>query len=199
MSTEQSAAQTVPWHTTVAYEWKFIQTDLKTLIASVLWGVVMTILLQIGERIDTALFGGTFVLFAMFFQPCAVGWALFGLPGALITLLISPIFAVMLASTPLAPYFFLSNTLLAVFGAVAFAFVKRKGEGITIWQTMFTSGIGMAALTLPYLLYIWPIAVGLPADLALKFGLLFIIEGATGTGIFSFLVIKRALQTRLWP
>lgn len=198
MSVQPADDRLIPWHKTVPYEWKFWRTDLKTMIAAVLWGVVVTVLLQITERLDTAIFGGTFFLFALMLVPFNVGFVLFGLPGALITGWISPIFAVLLASAPLGPWFFLTNGMHMLFGTIAFSLLKKKGEGTNIGQMVISGIAAIIGLTLPWL-YVWPVVVGMTTDVVIKFAAILVIEGAIFYPLLSFFVIKRALKTGLWP
>ncbi len=165
------ADESVPWYSTVPYEFKLWRVDLKTLVASVLWGIVVAVMLNIAERIDSAIFGGTFFLFGAATQALAVGPALFGLPGGLITLVISPVFSTLTATTPLAPIFIFTNSLYAIGTAVGLYMVKRQGKGLTLLQLYLANGVGSLLITLPYPLFIWPVLVGMPPDAVARVGL----------------------------
>ncbi|TAN31745.1 hypothetical protein EPN29_11045 [bacterium] len=189
----------VPWYSTVTYDFKLWRVDLKTIVASVLWGIVVAVMLNIAERLDSAIFGGTFFLFGAATQALAVGPALFGLPGGWITLVISPLFSTLTATTPLAPIFFFTNSLYAIGTAVGTYMVKREGKGLTILQLYLANAVGSLLITLPYPLFIWPVLVGMTPNLVFKTGLILFLEFALGLPILSFVVMKRALATRLWP
>ena len=83
---------------------------------------------QIAERLDTAIFGGAFIILGVFvhlvFNMIAV--VAYGLGAALIVANLNPIFAVMAATGPLAPLWFLTNSAASVGGRLVHYYVVGK-------------------------------------------------------------------------
>lgn len=83
---------------------------------------------QVAERLDTAIFGGAFILFGSFvhlvFNMTAV--VSYGLGAALIVANLNPIIAVMAATGPLAPLWFLTNSAASLGGRIVHYYVVRK-------------------------------------------------------------------------
>jgi hypothetical protein len=101
MSTQESTPRLTLW-----------RTDTRALIGGVLLGVLMVLVVGMGDRVDAVLSGGAFPIFG------GIAWAvtmalsalLFGLPGALIAGEIQALMDVALG-VPLAPAFFIANAV----------------------------------------------------------------------------------------
>ncbi len=102
----------------------FWRVDLKAIVGGVLLGLVMVLLVGLGDRADTALTGGAFPVFG------GVSWAammgistlLFGQPGGIIAGLIQGFMDIATGASPLAPIFPIVNAA----GSVAYFLVARR-------------------------------------------------------------------------
>jgi hypothetical protein len=96
--------------------YKFWRTDTRAIVGAVLLAVCFTVNMQLTERIDTALAGGVIYWFGTTFCNiwfiCAV--LNFGMTGGLLAANFNPIIAVLTATSPMAPRFFLDNTLYVI-------------------------------------------------------------------------------------
>ena len=105
------------------YRFALVRTDVRSLVGSVLMGVLMVLIVGLGDRIDASLTGGAFPIFG------GIAWAttmalsvmLFGLPGAFIAGEIQAIMDLAFG-VPLAPAFFFANGL----GPVVFALISHR-------------------------------------------------------------------------
>ncbi len=101
--------------------WRF---DLKAIVGGVFLGLVMALLVGLGDRADTALTGGAFPVFG------GVSWAtmmgistlLFGQPGGVIAGLIQGFVDIATGASPLAPIFPVVNAA----GSLAFSLIAWK-------------------------------------------------------------------------
>ena len=101
--------------------WRF---DLKAIVGGVFLGLVMALLVGLGDRADTALTGGAFPVFG------GVSWAtmmgistlLCGQPGGMIAGLIQGFVDVATGASPLAPIFPIVNAV----GSLAYFLVARR-------------------------------------------------------------------------
>jgi len=101
--------------------WRF---DLKAIVGGVFLGLVMVLLVGLGDRADTALTGGAFPIFG------GVSWAtmmgistlLFGQPGGMIAGLIQGFMDIATGASPLAPIFPIVNAA----GSLAYFLVARR-------------------------------------------------------------------------
>lgn len=118
--------------------WKFrlFPTDTRSIIAAVFFGLGMTVALQITERIDTALTGGTMFLFAYIVvqQFETPGVFFYGLVGALLVAWINPIVANLTATSPLAPLFFTTNAAHTIPLLILVWAFKPKHRGFKFWE-----------------------------------------------------------------
>lgn len=102
----------------------FWRLDVRTLVAGVFFGIVMALLVALGDRTDTALTGGTFLIFG------GVSWAaIMGIstllcrqPSGMIAGLMEAVVAMATGASPLAPTFFVVN----VVGSLAYSLVAWK-------------------------------------------------------------------------
>lgn len=141
--------------------WRF---DLKAIVGGVFLGLVMALLVGLGDRADTAVSGGAFPVFG------GVSWAtmmgistlLLGQPGGIIAGLIQGFVDVATGASPLAPIFPVVNAA----GSLAF-FLVARGLPMNRWTHHFLGqvvgnlvGDTLVALGLYYIL-------GLPVDVIL--------------------------------
>lgn len=102
----------------------FWRVDLKAIVGGVFLGLVMVLLVGLGDRADTALSGGAFPIFG------GVSWAammgistlLLGQPGGIIAGLIQGFMDIATGASPLAPIFPIVNAA----GSLAYFLVARK-------------------------------------------------------------------------
>jgi len=100
-----------------------VRTDTRSLVGSVLMGVLMVLMVGLGDRIDASLSGGAFPIFG------GVAWAItmalsalfFGLPGALIAGEMQAVMDLALG-VPLAPAFMIANAA----GPLVFILVSHR-------------------------------------------------------------------------
>ena len=100
------------------------RVDLKAIVGGVFLGLVMVLLVGLGDRADTALTGGAFPVFG------GVSWAammgistlLFGQPGGIIAGLIQGFMDIATGASPLAPIFPIVNAA----GSLAYFLVARR-------------------------------------------------------------------------
>ncbi|MDX1744398.1 MAG: hypothetical protein R3324_00540 [Halobacteriales archaeon] len=103
------------------------------IMAALFLALGFTVHMQITERIDTVITGGLIPLLGIFFFSM---WQMpagtfYGITGALIVANINPIVANLTATNPLAPVFFVPNTLYAVGMALWVSRRKQPGQGIS--------------------------------------------------------------------
>src|SRR3990172_295524 len=110
------------------FEFEFIPTSSKAIVSSVLISVAFVVAAQVAERADTALTGGAVLVFGNInlFIWLTIGCLLFGLTGAIIVANINPIVAKLTATGPLAPIWFIENTIN---GLICAAVLKWFGVG----------------------------------------------------------------------
>lgn len=137
-------AQRSTWTTLPNWEFRLFPRDNRTLITCVFLGLIMAVILQITERIDLALTGGTIPLVSAVVV-CAI-WvpasAFYGLTGALITAWINPIISNLTASQPMAPFLFLTNAGHTVPVALLVWLMKRSTRGLKLWEVLVIGQIG---------------------------------------------------------
>lgn len=131
---------------TILPNWKFriLPRDTRTVITCVFLGLTMAVILQITERLDLALTGGSIPIVSAVVV-CAI-WvpsaAFYGLTGALITAWINPIISNLTASQPMAPFLFLTNAAHTVPVALLVWLVKSRDKGLKLWQIVLIGQIG---------------------------------------------------------
>src|ERR1700754_4894024 len=132
------------WTTLPDWQFRLFPRDTRTLITCVFLGLIMAVILQITERIDIAIAGGTIPIVSAIVV-CAI-WvpsaAFYGLTGALITAWINPIISNLTASQPMAPFFFLTNAAHTVPVALLVWLMKRPGRGLNLWQLLVIGQVG---------------------------------------------------------
>lgn len=136
--TRAQQSSTTRW--TVLPNWKFriLPRDTRTIITCVFLGLTMAVILQITERIDLALTGGSIPIVSAIVV-CAI-WvpsaAFYGLTGALITAWINPIISNLTASQPMAPFLFLTNAAHTVPVALLVWAMKPRDRGLKLWEVL---------------------------------------------------------------
>ncbi|MCM3659787.1 hypothetical protein M3148_02075 [Georgenia satyanarayanai] len=131
---------------TVLPNWDFslLPRDTRTIITCVFLGLSMAVILQITERLDLALTGGSIPIVSAIVV-CAI-WvpsaAFFGLTGALITAWINPIISNLTASQPMAPFLFLTNASHTVPVAILVWLMKPKHRGLKLWEVVLIGQVG---------------------------------------------------------
>lgn len=156
-------------------ETKLFPTDSRSIVTSVLLAVCFSLTMQVTERLDAFLFGGLNVPLGFF--GAAIWWpsscAFYGVIGALLTANFNPIVANLTATNPLAPLFFLMNTLACVPEALLFKYFKKPGKPMGFWtfwliawqvegimsnMPQLVLWIAMLHLPMPLIAYLWLVA-----------------------------------------
>lgn len=112
MDTKKEVSNTTEVRTEPKKRISFIgDVSTKAIVASVLMGVLMAALQQIGERVDTILFAGAFPLFGIIIANTIglIAVLAFGWVGGLLAEEINPMVGVATATGPLAPLWFITN------------------------------------------------------------------------------------------
>ena len=163
-------------------EHKLWPTDTRSLVSSVLLAIAFTAMMQITERIDAATTGGALMWLGIMGATLwmLTGSTFFGLTGALIVANVNPFIAILTASAPLAPCFFVANMLVSVPAALLIHHIKKAGEPFPFNKFMAV-GIPCGMLSVIPLFVIWVLLLNLPAQLITIFtiwGLVMAIPGA---------------------
>ncbi|UNS95219.1 hypothetical protein MMF93_01150 [Streptomyces tubbatahanensis] len=139
------------WTTLPNWRFRLLPRDTRTIITCVFLGLTMAVVLQITERLDLALTGGSVPLVSAIVV-CAI-WvpsaAFYGLTGALITAWINPIISNLTASQPMAPFLFLTNAAHTIPVALLVWLMKTRGKGLKLWQLVLIgqiAGLGDALM-----------------------------------------------------
>lgn len=140
------------WSVLPNWEFELLPRDTKSIITCVFLGLTMSVVLQITERIDLALTGGTVAIVAA--VVCGVIWipatAFYGLTGAFITAWINPIISNLTASQPMAPFLFLTNGSHVVSMALLVWLMKPRNRGLKFWQVIVIGQVGGIADAVVY-------------------------------------------------
>lgn len=141
--TQETTPRTT-WSTLPNWDFRMFPRDTRTIITCVFLGLSMAVILQITERIDLALTGGSIPLISAIVV-CAI-WVpsatFFGLTGALITAWINPIISNLTASQPMAPFLFLTNAAHTVPVALLVWLLKPRKRGLKLWEVVLIGQIG---------------------------------------------------------
>lgn len=168
--------------------------DLKAIVGGVLFGVLMTVLGQIVERLDTALTGGAFVILGAvnFYTIASLSTLLFRLPGGVITGLTNAFIAVATGTSPMAPWFVPTNTLFAiVYALVAWRLPMNR------WQHhLMATGIGV---WVSMLIILWGllVTIKLPINIALASYVVTSVAGTIGGAILTMLIANAVDKSRV--
>lgn len=132
------------WTTLPNWKFQIFPKDTRTIITCVFLGLTMAVILQITERLDLALTGGSIPI-ASAIVVCAI-WvpsaAFYGMTGALITAWINPIISNLTASQPMAPFLFLTNASHTVPVALLVWLIKSREKGLKLWQLVLIGQVG---------------------------------------------------------
>ncbi|MFJ3185039.1 hypothetical protein [Streptomyces halstedii] len=132
------------WTTLPNWKFQLLPRDTRTIITCVFLGLTMAVILQITERLDLALTGGSIPIVSAIVV-CAI-WvpsaAFYGLTGALITAWINPIISNLTASQPMAPFLFLTNAAHTIPVALLVWVMKSRDKGLKLWQLILIGQIG---------------------------------------------------------
>ncbi|HEX2922703.1 MAG TPA: hypothetical protein VHS28_01595 [Chloroflexota bacterium] len=87
------------------------RTDTKGIVSSLMISLVMIGIMQFGERLDTILTGGLFPVSGRIISITMIGFGtmLYGVVGGLIVSEINPLIATATGTSPIAPFFFITN------------------------------------------------------------------------------------------
>ncbi|MBY4128155.1 hypothetical protein HQO83_07120 [Rhodococcus fascians] len=144
MSRTLDHESTSRWSVLPNWRFQLLPHDTRTIITCVFLGLTMAVILQITERLDLALTGGSIPIVSAVVV-CAI-WvpsaAFYGLTGALITAWINPIISNLTASQPMAPFLFLTNAAHTVPVALLVWLMKSKNRGLSLWQVIVIGQIG---------------------------------------------------------
>lgn len=132
------------WTTLPNWDFKLFPRDTRTIITAVFLGLTMAVVLQITERIDLALTGGSIPIVSAVVV-CAI-WvpsaAFYGMTGALITAWINPIISNLTASQPMAPFLFLTNAAHTIPVALMVWMMKPRQRGLKLWELVVIGQVG---------------------------------------------------------
>lgn len=136
--------KTKTWSTLQNWKFRILPTDTRSIITSVFLGLTMAVVLQITERIDLALTGGTIaivsaIVVCLIYFPAVM---FYGLTGGLITAWINPIISNLTASQPLAPWLFVTNASHAVPMVLLAWLMKPKHRGLRLWEVIVIGQVG---------------------------------------------------------
>lgn len=187
------------WSVLPNWRYRLFPHDTRTIITCVFLGLTMAVILQITERIDLALTGGSIPIISAIVV-CAI-WvpaaAFYGMTGALITAWINPVISNLTASQPMAPFLFLTNAAHTVPIALLVWLMKSKAKGLSLWQVVLIGQIGGLGDALMF---------GLGNKLILHLPLDFIavqvlvVQPCFFVGSFiTYVIMRRLLNTGLIP
>lgn len=115
------------------------RTDTKGIVSSLMISLVMIGILQFGERLDTLLTGGLFPVSGRVISITMIGLGtmLYGVVGGLIVSEINPLIATATGTSPIAPFFFLTNAC-----QVLSAYITGKiFDNVITWKATITNGV----------------------------------------------------------
>lgn len=142
--TQSTQAQQGKWTTLPNWTFRLLPRDTRTIITCVFLGLTMAVVLQITERIDLAITGGSVPIVSAIVV-CAI-WvpsaAFYGLTGAFITAWINPIISNLTASQPMAPFLFLTNASHTVPIALLVWLMKARDRGLRLWEVVLIGQVG---------------------------------------------------------
>lgn len=151
-----SAQVAIPENVLTNPRFKMWPTNTRAIVGSVLIAVAFTVNMQITERIDTALFGGILYWFGLsfFFTWSTSACIWYGLVGGLIMANFNPLIAVLTATSPMAPRFFIDNTLFVIPFSMLVSYIFRT-KGYMNFKTFFLMCTACLAIDLLAPLATW--------------------------------------------
>ncbi len=126
------------------------RTDTRGIVSGVMLALAFIGLAQFGERIDTLVTGGLFPVSGRIigFVLVGLGTAMFGAVPGLIVAWLNPFIATATGTSPIAPFFFLTNALMVVAALVAGRIVRGH---IVSWRySIVYSFVASVLLTVAY-------------------------------------------------
>lgn len=110
------------------------RTDTKGIVSGLMLSLAMIGLLQFGERLDTALIGGLFPVSGrvIAFTMIGLGAFMYGLVPGLIVAEINPLIATATGTSPIAPFFFITNGLICVAAVIA----GKRFQNVITWKAV---------------------------------------------------------------
>jgi hypothetical protein len=177
------------------HEIPMVRLDARALLGAVLLGVAATVLLQVAERVDTALFAGQVVLFGILVLSTIglLAAFLYGPVAAIIAVQISPFVSTMTATGPLAWFWFLNNLLYILPAGL----VMVKLQPLDRWWKWSLASVAGA---LPAFLALIPIQVdisAIPLPSALSIFAIHLVWEALGPPTAGYLIARAALRRGL--
>jgi hypothetical protein len=168
--------------------------DLKALVGGVLFGVLMTVLGQIMERLDTALTGGAFVILGAinFYTIASLSTLLFRLPGGIITGLTNALIAIASGTSPMAPWFVPTNVLFAV--VYALVIWRMRMDQFQHYLVAAIVGVWLSMLVILYGLLV---TIKLPMNVAITSYVVTSIAGTVGATVLTMLIAKAVDRSRV--
>jgi hypothetical protein len=169
-----------------------VRFDVRAIVGAVLIGSAATMLLQVAERVDTALFAGLVVpLGILVLSTAGLLTAFFYGPiGGLIAVEVNPFFSILTATGPLAWFWFLNNLLFIFPAAVLLVRLQPLNRW---WKWALASGVG----AVPAFLVLIPIQVSvwaMPLPTALAIFAFHVAWEAIGPATAAYLIARAALR-----
>ena len=126
------------------------RTDTLGIVSAVMLALAMTGLLQFGERLDTLITGGLFPVAGrvIAFVLVGLGTAMFGAVPGLIVAWVNPFIATATGTSPIAPFFFLTNGLMVAAALLAGRLVRRI---VSFKYALVHTALAAVFLTLAYI------------------------------------------------
>jgi len=135
------------WSTLPNWRFRLVRRDTRSVITCVFLGLTITVMLQIIERIDLALTGGSIPIIAS--MVVVAIWvpasAFYGLTGALITAWINPLISNLTASQPMAPFLFFTNAAHTIPIVLLVWALKPRSRGLRLWEFLAIAQVGALA------------------------------------------------------
>jgi hypothetical protein len=125
------------------------RTDTRGIVSAVMLALAFVGLAQFGERLDTLVTGGLFPVSGRVigFALVGLGTAMFGAVPGLIVAWINPFLATATGTSPIAPFFFLTNGLMVVAALLAGKLVRNV---VSFRYTLVYSILASTLLTIAY-------------------------------------------------
>lgn len=195
--TVQPAAQD-PWLITNLKVPAWFPSDTRSIVGAVLLAVGFSANMQITERIDTATVGGLIPWSGMIFGGIWFNTAsiFYGLLGALIVATFNPIIAVLTATSPMAPAFFVINWAYNIsFCLMVRAALSRSGSLRFSQYLAFTflGNVFISIVTVPIWAFLVKLATAQVVGLALWMYAMSIPESLVGWWFLRSVVRSRIL------
>ncbi len=168
--------------------------DLKAIVGSVLFGVLLTVLAAVFERIDTALTGGSFVILGAvnFYTISALATLFFRLPGGILTGETNALIAIATGTSPMAPWFVPTNAVFPIL-YVLVAWKLRMDEW---WHHLVAVAVGVWG---SMLIILWGllVTIELPLSIALTSYAITSVAGTVGATILSIIISRAVDKSRV--